>query len=82
MEEHVDVGNKVPEITSHRPNSMECGSLKHAVCVEIRSLPRQNSILNLQLRNVILKSLEFKYVARSPKFGIGATTPNILGIFW
>jgi hypothetical protein len=63
MEEQVAVGNDVPEITSHTFNSREYGSLKDAVCTEIRSLPRHKPILNLQLRN--LKPLEFAYVARN-----------------
>jgi hypothetical protein len=46
MEEHVDVGNKVPEITSHTPNSMERSPLKHEVCVEIRSQPKHNPIVD------------------------------------
>jgi len=45
MEEQLAVSNDVPEITSHTPNSMERSSLKHAVCVEIRSLPKHNPIL-------------------------------------
>ena len=77
MEEHVDVGNKVREITSHTANSMECGSLKHDVCVEIRSLPKHNPILNLQLRNAIGKFAEFAYVA-SENLWTSETKPSIL----